>query len=116
MAATWGRGYRPFAGRSVDSGAPAGLRVDGDDLLPHLHAVEMGEGMHGDIRVPRRAVTHVRAVDTAWPHPRGTRAPGTDGPGVVVVVLAGGEYGRLIVTMDHAAAVAARIREALPEG
>jgi hypothetical protein len=117
----------------------AELLVDGDDLVLHMHAAEKAEGFHGDIRVPLRAVTDVHAVDTAWPHLRGLRAPGTGLPNViavgtrrgefgkdfaavhgtgpaVVVVLAGAEYGRLVVTMDDAAAVAARIKNALPQG
>jgi hypothetical protein len=99
-------------------------------------SVEAELRVDGDIRVPLRAVTDVHAVDTAWPHLRGMRAPGTGVPSVVavgtrrggfgkdfaavhgtgpavVVVLA--EYGRLIATVDHAAAVAARIQEALPK-
>jgi hypothetical protein len=32
-----------------------------------------------------------------------------------VVVLAGAEYGRLVATMEDAAGVAVRVREALPK-
>jgi hypothetical protein len=115
----------------------AELRVEGDDLVLHMHAVEKAEGFHGDIRVPLRAVSEVQVVDTAWPHLRGWRAPGTGVPNViavgtrrgefgkdfaavhgtgpaVVVVLADAEYGRFVVTMDDASAVAARIEEARP--
>ena len=79
-----------------------------------------------------RAVTAVRVVGDAWPELRGIRAPGTGVPEViavgtrrggfgkdfaavhgkgpaVVVELEGAEYGRLIVTSDDAAAVAAAI-------
>jgi hypothetical protein len=111
--------------------------VDGHDLVLHLHAVEKAEGVHGDIRVPLRAVSEVHAVDSAWPHLRGWRAPGTGVPNVVavgtrrgefgkdfaavhgtgpavVVVLVGAEYGRLVVTLDDATQVAGAIQQALP--
>jgi hypothetical protein len=115
----------------------AEVRVDGDDLVLHMHAVEKAEGFHGDIRVPLRAVSAVQAVDTAWPHLRGWRAPGTGVPNVIavgtrrgefgkdfaavhgtgsalVVELTGAEYGRLVVTMDDASRVAEGIRQARP--
>ena len=111
----------------------AELRTDGDQLVLHMHALEKAEGFHGDIRVPLSAVTAVRFVGDAWPELRGIRAPGTGVPEViavgtrrggfgkdfaavhgkgpaVVVELEGAEYGRLIVTADDAAAVAAAIR------
>jgi hypothetical protein len=110
----------------------AELRTDGDQLVLHMHALEKAEGFHGDIRVPLSAVTAVRVVGDAWPELRGIRAPGTGVPEViavgtrrggfgkdfaavhgkgpaVVVELEGAEYGRLIVTSDDAAAVAAAI-------
>lgn len=114
----------------------AELRVEGDELVLHLSGLEKAEGFHGDIRVPLRAVSGVRAVDTAWPELRGLRAPGTGMPNViavgtrrggfgkdfaavhgtgpaVVVDLEGAGYGRLVATTDDAEAVAARIRAAL---
>ena len=115
----------------------AELRVAGDELVLHLSGPEKAEGFHGDIRVPLRAVSGVRAVDTAWPELRGLRASGTGIPNViavgtrrggfgkdfaavhgtgpaVVVELEGVEYGRLVATTDDAEDVAARIREAMP--
>ncbi len=114
----------------------AELRTDGDDLVLHLGALEKAEGLHGDIRVPLAAVTAVRVVDDPWPELRGLRAPGTGLPQViavgtrrggfgkdfaavhgtgpaVVVELAGAEFGRLVVTSDDAAAMAAAIRAAV---
>jgi hypothetical protein len=115
----------------------AELRVDGDELVLHMSGLEKAEGFHGDIRVPLRAVSEVRAVDTAWPELRGVRAPGTGLPNViavgtrrggfgkdfaavhgtgpaVVVDLAGAEYGRFVVTVDDALGLAGQIRQALP--
>jgi hypothetical protein len=123
--------------RSVDSVAVAELRVDGTDLVLHLSGVEKAEGFHRDIRVPLRAVTAVRVVDSAWNGDlRGWRAPGTGLPNViavgtrrggfgkdfaavhgagpaVVVELDGADYGRLVLTADDAEAVATTVRAAL---
>ncbi len=113
----------------------ADLRTEDDEVVLHMSALEKAEGFHGDIRTPLSAVTVVRVVDTAWPEPRGVRAPGTGVPDViavgtrrdgfgkyfaavhgkgpaVVVELKGDEYGRLIVTADDADAVASAIRAA----
>jgi len=115
----------------------AELCVDGDELVLHMSGPEKAEGFHGDIRVSLRAVSGVRAVDTAWPELRGVRAPGTGMPNViavgtrrggfgkdfaavhgtgsaVVVELEGAEYGRFVVTVDDALGVAGQVREALP--
>jgi hypothetical protein len=117
----------------------AELRVDGDELVFHMTGLEKAEGFHGDIRVPLRAVSDVRIVDTAWPELRGMRAPGTGMPKViavgtrrgdfgkdfaavhgtgpaVVVELTGAHYQRLVATSEDAPAAAASIREAMSEG
>jgi uncharacterized protein len=113
----------------------ADLRAEDGELVLHLRSMEKAEGLHGDIRVPLSAVTVVRVVEDAWPELRGVRAPGTGLPDViavgtrrgnfgkdfaavhgkgpaVVVELAGAEYGRLVVSMDDAAAVVSSIRDA----
>jgi hypothetical protein len=113
----------------------AELRVDGDELVLQLRPMEKAEGAHGDIRVPLSSVTAVRSVDDPWPELRGIRAPGTGLPNViavgtrrggfgkdfaavhgkgpaVVVELEGADYGRLVVTADDAAVVAAGIAKA----
>ena len=111
--------------------------MDGTDLVLHLSGVEKAEGLHRDIRVPLRAVSAVRVVDSAWSGElRGWRAPGTGVPNViavgtrrggfgkdfaavhgtgpaVVVELEGAEYGRLVLTADDAEATAAPVRAAL---
>ena len=115
----------------------ATLAIDGDDLVLELTTAEKLEGLHSTIRVPLSAVTAVRAVDDPWAALRGIRAPGTGLPGViavgtrrgssikdfaavhgkgpaVVVELKGAQYGRLVATMDDAAAVAAAIAARSP--
>ena len=114
----------------------AELKVDGNDLVLHMHALEKAEGFHGDIRLPLSAVDAVRLVDDPWPELRGIRAPGTGLPEViavgtrrggfgkdfaavhgrgpaVVVELTGVEYGRLVVTGDDAAQVVTQLQEAV---
>ena len=122
------RGYRA----SLDSGAVADLRIEGDELVLHLGALEKAEGFHSDIRVPVGSVQAVRAVDDPWQELRGIRAPGTGVPGViavgtrrgnfgkdfaavhgkgpgVVVELDGAEFGRLVITADDATELAATL-------
>jgi hypothetical protein len=117
----------------------AELQIDGNELVVHLRALEKAEGAHGDIRMPLSAVTAVRAVNDPWTELRGIRAPGTGLPNViavgtrrgkfgkdfaavhgkgpaVVVELEGAEYGRLVVTLDDAAARAKAIADAIRKG
>jgi hypothetical protein len=114
----------------------AELKVDGNELVLHMHALEKAEGFHGDIRLPLSAVDSVRLVDDPWPELRGIRAPGTGVPNViavgtrrggfgkdfaavhgrgpaVVVEVTGAEYGRLVVTCDGAPEVVTRLTEAV---
>jgi hypothetical protein len=114
----------------------AELKVDGNELVLHMHTLEKAEGFHGDIRLPLSAVDTVRLVDDPWPELRGIRAPGTGVPEViavgtrrggfgkdfaavhgrgpaVVVELTGAEFGRLVVTSDDAPEVVARLQEAV---
>ena len=59
-----------------------------------MSGLEKAEGFRGDIRVPLRAVSEVRAVDTAWPELRGVRAPGTGLPDVIAVGTRRGGFGK----------------------
>jgi len=129
------RGYRA----SLDSGAVAELRTEGDHLVLHLSALEKAEGFHGDIHVPLSSVRAVRVVDDPWRELRGLRAPGTGLPGViavgtrrgdfgkdfaavhgkgpgVVVELDGAEFGRFVVTSDDAPGLAASLGDATGRG
>jgi len=115
----------------------ASFEITGGDLRLRLSWVEKLEGFRGDIVVPLRAVSSVRAVGSAWPELLGFRAPGTGLPGVVavgtrrgkfgkdfaavhgqgpavVVVLDGAPYDRLVATLDDAEATAAMIRAGSP--
>ena len=110
----------------------ATLRLDGDQLVMAMSTLEHAEGFHGDIKVPRSAVTAIRAVDDPWAELRGIRAPGTGIPGTiavgtrrgnwgkdfaavhgkgpaVVVELDGAEFSRLVLTVDDPAALIAEL-------
>ncbi len=43
----------------------AELAIEGDDVVLHLTRLEKVEGVHGDLRVPRSAVTGVEVLDDA---------------------------------------------------
>ena len=117
----------------------AEVRVEGNELVLHLSALEKAEGFHGDIHVSLSAVRAVRAVDDPWSELRGIRAPGTGLPGViavgtrrgnfgkdfaaihgkgpgVVVELDGAEFGRLVVTANDAAGLASTLAAASGRG
>ncbi len=98
-----------------------------------MSALEKVEGFHGSIRVPVSTVRQVRSVDDPWSELRGIRAPGTGVPGVIavgtrrgggirdfavvhgqgsalVVDMDGAEFGRFVVTEEHAQAVATELQ------
>lgn len=65
----------------------AELKVEGDEVVVELSALEKGESLHGNLRFPRASVRAVEVLDDAhgelrW---RGLKAPGTRIPGVVEV-------------------------------
>ncbi len=43
----------------------AEVSLEGDDVVLHLSRLEKVEGVHGDLRVPRSAVTGVEVLDDA---------------------------------------------------
>ena len=63
----------------------ANLVVDADTVTVSMSALEKAEAIHGDVIVPRSAVTSVRAVPNGMAEIRGLRMPGTGFPGVVMV-------------------------------
>jgi len=116
----------------------ATLRVVGSKLEVQLSTLErLGACVMHDPAVPLSAIRGVRVSNDPWGELRGIRAPGTGLPKVVmlgtrryrggkdfaavyrsgpavVVDLAGAAYGRLVVSADDAATVAAEIERALP--
>jgi len=117
----------------------ADLVIEGSDLVVHLSTFEKAEAVHGNVTLPLSAVVSVEAVDDAWPHLRGMRAPGTGIPNVVavgtrrgtfgkdfaavhgtgaalVVELEGAAYQRIVVTHDDAVALAGTINAARTTG
>ena len=105
----------------------AHLLVDDSKVTVALSAVEKVEALHGDVTVPRTAVTGARAVPDGMAEVHGMRI-GTGLPGVilvgtvqgggsvtfavchgrrpaVVLDLAGQSYDRIVVTVDDPDAV-----------
>ena len=112
----------------------AELRIEGDELVVELSALERLGGFHGDVHAPLSAVRAVRVAEDPRPELRGIRAPGTGIPGLialgsrrgaghdfvavyheapaVVVELQGAEFDRLVITVHDPQAVAAAVRAA----
>ena len=73
----------------------AEVKIDNDQVVLHLTAVEKAEALHGDLRVPRSAVQQVEVLDDAHEMTRirtgfkiGMRVPGQ---ATVAVVRGGGK-------------------------
>jgi len=63
----------------------ANLEITDDTVTVALTGAEKLEALHGDVTVPRSAVTSVRAVPDGMPEVHGLRMPGTGLPGVILV-------------------------------
>ena len=63
----------------------ARLIVDGADLVVGLSWLEKLGAVHGNVRVPLRAVRSAAAEPQPWHALRGIRAPGTGIPGVIAL-------------------------------
>jgi hypothetical protein len=59
----------------------AELRVEGDELVLALSAIEKAESIHGDIGVPLSAVREVEVLDDVIHAVHGLKLPGTRWPG-----------------------------------
>jgi hypothetical protein len=101
----------------------ATLIIDDDTITVSLTATEKVQALHGDVTVPRFAVTEVRTVLDGMAEVLGLRAPGAGLPGVmkvgtwrsregttfavchrqrpaIVLHLSGAKYDRVVVTLD----------------
>lgn len=110
----------------------ARVLVTNVDVTVSMSKLERAEALHGDITVPRSAVTAVRVVPDGLAELHGFRAPGTGIPGVlmvgtlrdhgrktfavcrarrpaIVMDLAGTEFDQLIITVDEPEKVAAAL-------
>lgn len=58
----------------------AEIELDGDDVVIRLSRLEKVAALHGDVRVPRASVTHVRVAERPRSELRGLRMPGTGWP------------------------------------
>ena len=80
----------------------AELRVEGDELVLELSALEKAEGLHGDIRVPLTAVREVEALDDVIHEVHGLKFPGTRWPGTLAVGRFVGPGPRTTFAVIHA--------------
>lgn len=101
----------------------ANLQIFDDTVTVELTAIEKAEALHGNVTVPRSAITSVRAVPDGLSEVHGLKMPGAAIPGVimvgtwrgaggttfavchgarpaVVIELAGQRYDRIVVTVD----------------
>ena len=77
------------------------LRVDGDEVVLELSALEKVEGVHGDLRAPAQAVASVEVLDDVLVAVHGLRAPGTGIPGMTAVGTFRGGDGRTFAVVHH---------------
>jgi hypothetical protein len=90
----------------------ADLRIDGNDLVLHLSAVEKLEGVHGDLRAPLSAVRGVEVLNDAH-GPVGPSAGikiGTRIPGVIEVGTVQGRDQRLFAAVHRNTPRGLRVR------
>lgn len=108
----------------MQHGLVAQIIVSADTVTVSLTELEKVEALHGDLTVPRSAVTGARTVPDGMAELHGIRAPGTGLPGViaagtwrdhgsttfamchgrhpaVVITLRGQGFDRLVVTTDQ---------------
>ncbi len=116
----------------------ASLVIDHDELVVRLSQLEQIAAFRGDLRVSLDAVQEVCVDDDPYAALRGIRAPGTgipgrlaygvrfltggrpdfaalhgSGPAVRVELAARAPFGRLLVSVDDAAATAAKLQAGL---
>jgi hypothetical protein len=63
----------------------AQIRVENGDVIVHLSWLEKTGALHGDVHIPRSAVTAVRVVENPFSEIKGVRFPGTGIPGVIAL-------------------------------
>jgi hypothetical protein len=63
----------------------AELQIDPRTVVLTLSVAEKVEAVHGDVTIPRTAITAAHAVPDGMAEVHGLRAPGTGVPGVLVV-------------------------------
>lgn len=102
----------------------ADFSIHDDVVTISLSPLEKVEALHGDVTIPRAAITSVREVPDGMQEVHGLRMPGTGLPGVilvgtfrapgrttfavchgqrsaVVIDLDGQPYDRIVVTVDN---------------
>lgn len=110
----------------------ADLVIDDDTVTISLSVAERVEALHGDLTIPRSAITGVHQVPDGMREVHGLRMPGTGLPGVilvgtfreksrttfavchgqrpaVVLDVAGQPYDRVVVTVEDPADAVSRL-------
>lgn len=122
------------SGRRRYAPAMAQLVLDDTHVHVRLSALERAGALHGDLSIPRSAVSLARATDQPFAEVRGIRAPGTGvpraialgtwrrrhgkdfvavrrgDPEAVVLELEGVDFARVVVGVPDAASVLAQLR------
>jgi hypothetical protein len=101
----------------------ANLLINDDTVTVELTALEKAQALHGNVTVPRTAITEVRSVPDGLAEVHGLKMPGSGIPGVimvgtwrgadgttfavchgakpaVVIELTGQRFDRIVVTVD----------------
>jgi len=111
----------------------AHLLITGDVVTIHMSRGERFEAAHGDQTFPRSAISGVRTVPDCIAEVRGLKWAGTELPGIrigsfhedqrvtfavchghnpgIVIDLANSKYDKVILTVDNAEEIAARLAE-----
>jgi hypothetical protein len=63
----------------------AQILVENGDVVVRLSWLEKAGALHGDVRIPRSAVTAIRVVENPFTEIKGVRFPGTGVPGVIAL-------------------------------
>jgi hypothetical protein len=63
----------------------AEIRIENGDVIVHLGLLEKAGALHGDVRIPRSAVTAVRVAENPFAEIKGIRFPGTGVPGLIAL-------------------------------
>jgi hypothetical protein len=90
----------------------AELQLEGDELVLHLSGMEKAEAVHGDLRVPRSAISGVEVLDDAhsWTGVETGFKVGMRVPGVASVAVVRGHGEKVFVAVHRDTPRGVRVR------